>query len=318
MGARIQRTCLHLLLCLLALTWGGAGLAHEVVKYPLPDLAKGNSTNYAEAVLQEALRRTQGDFGEFEFIGTPPTFPRKRLLAEMIQGERVNLSVAITQPEWEKELLSVRIPLDMGLQGLRISLIRKDSQAQFSAVRSLADLQKLTLGVGAGWSTEKVFAATGFKLATGDSFESLLRMLIGKRSDFYPRGLEEVFPEFDLHSATQPDLAIEQDLLIATPMPVYVFVSPRSPRLAERMKAGLESMVKDGSLRRMLMKHHAPLLARANLCKRRVIHVANPLLDKQTPLKRKNLWFDPFDPADGICQPAATGHLKQKELSSTQ
>jgi hypothetical protein len=80
-----------------------------------------------------------------------------------------------------------------------------------------------------------------------------------------------------------------------------VFVSPKAPRLAKRIEEGMESMVHDGTLMKMMLQANAELLGRAQLCKRRVFHIINPQLSAQTSLERKELWFNPFDARNGVC-----------------
>lgn len=275
--------------------------AEDIVMRPRPDTAKGLESDFNGAVIEEALKRTQKRYGAPKYAERVPIFTRDRLLEEMIRGEEINITVVATQPLWEEKLLTIRIPIDMGLSGYRISLIHRDSQASLSAVRTRTDLQQLKLGAGAAWSSRKVFDAEGFNVVTGDSYDALLKMLLSGRSDYFPRGLNEAFPEYDARKADYPDLAIEKDLVLELPLPTYVFVSPKAPQLARRVEEGMELMVRDGSLLKMTLKFNAEMLTQANLCSRRVFHIANPLLTDKTPVKRKELWFDPYDKKNGIC-----------------
>ena len=66
--------------------------------------------------------------------------------------ELVNLSAQISSPEWERKLIPIRIPIDKGLSGYRISLIDGDARPQFSALTNLTQLKALSLGAGRQWS----------------------------------------------------------------------------------------------------------------------------------------------------------------------
>lgn len=62
-------------------------------------------------------------------------------------------------------------------------------------------------------------------------------------------------------------------------------------KLAQRIRAGMELMLKDGSLAALFQKHKGPLVERAQIGKRRIIDLQNPSLPPETPLQRSELWF---------------------------
>jgi hypothetical protein len=267
---------------------------------------------YSDKVLAEAMRRTREKYGPYRMEWVDAKVSRERLLLEILSGEQYNTSVVASQPSWEEQLLPIWIPLDMGLQSFRIALTHRKAQARIAAVRSLAELKALPVGIGAAWSSRKIMEAAGFNLVTGESFDPLLKMLMAERFDYFPRGMNEVFVEYDARKADYPDLAVESSMVIAFPLPSYVFVSPKTPRLHQRLTEGLESMVQDGSLRRIMLEYHDDMIRRTDFCARRIFRVDNPLLSEKTPLKRKELWFDPLDPKTGICKQAARKRLNRE------
>lgn len=256
---------------------------------------------HVDLVLTEALRRTLPKYGNYHIELYTEPLVRERLLVEMIKGDRVNTAVVATQPTWEANTLPVWIPVDMGLSSYRIGLVKRTGQARLSAVRNETDLKTLTVGVGQGWSSRQVFEANGFQLELATDQTALTKMLLAERLDYFPRGVNEVFVEFDALTASNPDLAIESDLVLDFPLPTYIFVSPRTPRLAKRLTEGMESMVRDGTLLNMVKTYHADMLRRANLCARRVIRMQNPFLSTNNPIGRAELWFNPYDKKRGIC-----------------
>lgn len=262
---------------------------------------------HAQLVLEEALRHTQKKYGPYRFEVVFDQLVRERLLIEMIKGQEFNVASVASQPEWESRMLPIWIPADMGLSGLRIGFIRKDSQARLSQVKTVEDLRQLSIGMGSGWSSRKVFELDGFSLEVAANQDQLAQMLVAGRFDYFPRGVGEIFPEFDAKTDQMPTLAIESDLLLSIPLPTYFFVSPAAPRIARRIRDGMEAMVKDGTLLRMVTSYHADILQRAKLCSRRIIALENPLLSSETPLQRKEIWFDPFAPKVGYCNTQAAG-----------
>lgn len=81
-------------------------------------------------------------------------------------------------------------------------------------------------------------------------------------------------------------------LISYIPSPFYMFVSPKHPRLEERLTFGLEKMVADGTLRAMFNDYYGSSFNKAKLHERNIINIGNPLLPEKTPLHRKELWLD--------------------------
>ncbi|MDP5239731.1 transporter substrate-binding domain-containing protein [Uliginosibacterium sp. 31-16] len=275
--------------------------ADDVMVRARPASGVERRLEFSDLVLEEALRRTVKKYGPYRIEWVTAVLARERMLLELVSGEVYNTSVMASQPSWEAQLLPIWIPLDMGLSNYRIALTHRDAQEKIAAVRTLDELKALRVGLGAGWSSRRVMDFNQFNVVLGESFEPLLKMLMAGRIDYFPRGMNEVFVEFDDRASANPDLVIERSVVIDFPLPGYVFVSPKAPRLHKRLTEGMEAMVRDGSLRKMVSEYHAEMIKRANFCERQVFRIENPFLSEKTPLKRKELWFNPYDPKTGIC-----------------
>jgi hypothetical protein len=269
--------------------------ASDVVKIDAPVDSIDKRNDFTNLLLSEILRKTGKKYGKSDIQYAPVYMHRERLLDELIKGDNVTITAKATQPEWESsKLITIRIPVDKGINEYRIFFIRKDDQTRFSAIKKVEDLKSMTLGVGHAWSTYKVFRELGFKTAPSSDWEGLYRMLAVKRFDYFPRALSEIFVEYDDRKKTIPDLAIEQSLVIYFPLPKYFFVSPKYPRLAERIETGFKQMILDGSFDALFFKYHAGLIRRANFKSRRLFRLPNPLLSPQTPLSVPEYWYDPY------------------------
>ena len=275
--------------------------AEDVLVRARPDVGVAQRLEFSDLVLEAALRRTVKKYGAYRIESVTANLARERMLRELVSGELYNTSVMASQPVWEQQLLPIWIPVDMGLSNFRIALIHRDAQEKLAAVRSLDELKALRVGAGVGWSSRQVLDYNQFNVALGENFEPLLKMLMAGRIDYFPRGVNEVFVEFDDRSRSNPALAIEDSIVIEFPLPTYIFVSPQAPRLHQRLTDGMEAMVRDGTLRRMVAEYHADMIQRAGFCGRRVFHIGKPLLSDKTPLRRREVWFDPYDPKTGIC-----------------
>lgn len=287
---------------LVALAGGASAHAEDVVRRARSPKGVHLAEEYSDVVIREALEHTRKQYGSYRTEWVDLEVGRQRLLLELESGALINTTVVATQPKWEEQVLPIRIPLDMGLSNYRISLIHTSEQAKISSLRTVDELKALRAGAGNAWVSRRVMDAAGFDVVTAESAAPLTKMLMSGRIDYFPRGLTEVFSEFNAQKQDFPELRIERDIVIESPLPGYVFVSPKVPRLYQRLKEGLEEMVRDGSLRRLMLRYHQDLIDQANFCARRIFHVPNPLLPSQTPLSRKELWFDPYDPKTGICK----------------
>ena len=278
-------------------------VAEDVLRIARPESAADRRLDYTDSLLFEAMRRTSDKYGPYRVERAPEFMARERLLQETIKGERINVTSVPSQPTWENQLITIWIPVDLGVADYRISLIRKEQQKTMSAVSTLDDLKALKMGAGTQWASRVIYEENGFDVVTGLVYESLFRMLLAGRFTHFPRGVNEVFSEFADRHADYADLAIEQDLVVQFPLPRYFFVTRGEPRLARRVEEGLEAMVRDGSMMRMMREYHAEMIQQANFCKRRLFRIANPMLSPRTPLDRSEFWFNPYDPKSGICPP---------------
>lgn len=246
-------------------------------------------------MLRAALEASSAKYGAYELRTSPLGMERDRLLLEMRKGQLVNLSAQITSPEWERKLIPIRIPIDKGLSGYRISLIDGRRQAEFSAIGTLAQLKQLSLGAGRQWSSTAVFLRAGFDVAEGNSTAGLHSMLAAHRFQHFPRGIEEALFEQAAYAPAFPDLAVERSLAIYFPLPRYFFVTPDQQRLAQRLEHGLQALVANGRFDQIFHEFYDELIDKVGLRKRRLFKLDNPFLSPQTPLANKAYWYDPFE-----------------------
>ena len=253
---------------------------------------------YNNAILSTALDKTTSSHGDYELTMTLRGSQRERALVELITGRLINVHIVPTRPEWEAKTLPIRIPVAKGLLGYRLFLIKRHDLERFASIQSLEELKQLQAGLRQQWSTTIAMQALGFEVMTGRSYEGLFRMLVHGRFDYFPRGVNEIFEEYDRRRLDLPEMAIEPSKALYLPMPTYVFVSPQNPELAARIEAGLRMMIQDGSLDKLFWEYHRASIQRSDLAHRQIFRVDNPLLSPKTPFEQKQLWFDPSAPPD--------------------
>ena len=285
------------ILLILALLLGGTAPAAEPMAYIFHhDEADIDARNqYAWRVLRAALDRTVPDFGPYRM--GPSAFmneARRIHTLERDSGE-ITLSLFPARADLEDRLIAVRIPVDLGLLGYRVLLIREGDQPRFDKIANLSALSAISFGLVQDWDDVLIMQNAGVPVVKSGTFDGLFKMLAAGRFDAFSRGVSEVIPEIEKRHKELPNLVIERHLLLHYPLPHYFFFakSESGRKRAERVRIGLEAMVADGSLRAMFDAEFAGAIARLDLPHRRVIEISNPFLAIDEPLSDPRLWYHP-------------------------
>jgi hypothetical protein len=114
-------------------------------------------------------------------------------------------------------------------------------------------------------------------------------MLTGKRFDYFPRSMMEIWEEQALNADT---LEVEPRLALHYFYDAYFMVNRKNTRLAQDIQAGLEKAIADGSFDKLFQQYFGEWLRKAHLETRTVIELRNPLLTPGTPSNRPELWYD--------------------------
>ncbi len=264
--------------------------------YPAPESAGDVRFQDLVALLKGALDHTSDQYGPYRIqpASVPMTEARQLFeLSKPLEPHRLlTITWSSTSEEKERDLLPIRIPLRKGLLGYRICLIRADRQPEIDRINTLDDLRRYSVGQGIGWGDIDVYNANEIRVLTA-LYRQLFGMTDAGRFDLFPRGINEVFDEFAQNHTANPQLAIEQHLLLYYPWPYYFFLNRGDHLAAERVEKGLWLMLKDGSFDEIFLRYHGNAIRHANLKQRRVIRLINPLLPKNTPLNNPILWYDP-------------------------
>jgi len=282
----------------LYLAAGGCMAATTRVVYPLTALEDVDSRyEYDWAVLRVALQKTEPRYGPFELHQSTQAMSPQRVAQELrMPGGRINIFARATSAELERQYRPIRLPIDKGLLGYRLFLVRDDDLPRFASVRTLDDLRKLRVGQGKDWIDVPILHKAGFKVVEGTSYPGLFAMLDAGRFDFFSRAIDEAQREFKERRAAFPHMVIEPTLLLQYPLPLYFFTrrDDEGKLLAQRVTEGMEMMIKDGSLNALFQQYKGASIKAGGLQQRRVLHVQNPYLTPETPLSRSELWFNPL------------------------
>jgi hypothetical protein len=248
-------------------------------------------TDYEIALLDLALSKTVADYGRFVLKNSGLDLTERRAVASLQQG-LFDVTFMVLTPEREEELLPIRIDLTHGVQGYRLFLIHKDSQAAFAAVRSLEDLRRrFVAGFGAQWGDLGVLQFNHLPVSTANETSQLYDMLQARRFDYFPRGINEIWDNVEQHRAAAPDMVVEQHLALFYPLVQCFVVAKDNVALAARIETGLQRSLADGSMKRLFLQFHGPDIARARLGQRVVFELSNPALPLGGPSVDPSWWL---------------------------
>lgn len=236
-----------LYLLLIASSLCDAGTPKVLTIPPLGAFEPPETTVFYEQALLLALTKTTAQASELDYqlAYYPRIVGRERYRLLLKRGD-IDVIWSSSNQHREQEFAAVKFNLLRGVNEYRRLLIRADDQKRFDRVKNLEDLRQFKIGSGTHWSDTKVYQFNGLPLVTAYSYEPMFRMLAAKRFDYMARSLQEVDKE--LHEHQQLGLAIEKNLLIHYPQPIYFFLKRDNSALAERIERGLKLAQADGSL----------------------------------------------------------------------
>ncbi|WP_416308139.1 amino acid ABC transporter substrate-binding protein [Neptunicella sp. SCSIO 80796] len=286
-----RRLCSTLLL--LCLTVQVQAAVWDVV-YPKPIDDEDKRNEYPLAVLKLALEQTGVKFQLRESVNR---MAQGKAMISLAASREINVLWSMTDSTRENQLMPIRIPIYKGLIGLRLFLIKSNKQASFQRVSTLTHMRDFTLVQGKDWPDTKILQANGFEVMTAPYYLGLFDILVQEQADLFPRSVVEIWQEIDAQKA-ETSIEIEPRLGVYYPTAMYFFVNKKNIILANILRSGLEKAVENGEFDKLFFKVHQPILDQANLPGRKIFTLTNPVLPKDTPLDRKELWF----PVNSIAQ----------------
>lgn len=275
----------RVLACLL-LVWHVAATGAETVRFPKPEFEGDRRYDYALQLLQLGLSKSGTEYriqiAEF-------ALNQERQVLEIEAGRTIDVGPIPSSAEREARLLPIRIPVNKGVLGWSLGLIRKGDQALIAHVDKLDGLKGVRIAQGQEWPDTKILHANGIEVITAPRYEGLFKMLVGKRFDYFPRSVMEIWDEQAINADT---LEVEPHLALHYFYDAYFMVNRKNTRLAQDIRTGLEKAIADGSFDKLFQQYYGERLRKAHLETRTVIELRNPLLTPETPSDRPELWYD--------------------------
>ena len=193
-----------------------------------------------------------------------------------------------TSEQRENTMIPIRIPIYQGILGLRLMLVKKENHDKFSSISNIAELRKFTAGHGQHWQDLPVYEANRLPVKTYVEYHALFRQLASGRFDYFHRGINEIWQEFERHNHA---LSIADNVMLFYPHPVYFFVSKHRPKLAEDLKRGLRKALKEGTFKQLFLNHHQSFIDKGKLNSRHLIRLKNPVVPDNTPVLDTQWWL---------------------------
>jgi hypothetical protein len=235
------------------------------------------------ALVKLALSHTP-EYGEFSIRRSKELTQGRALkeLADTRSSTRLDIANVATTAEREDELNEIPVPVDGGLLGFRVCLILPKNLEKFENVNSMKALREsnISIGQGAHWPDTAILKSNGIQVVTHTRYEILFGMLRNDRFDCFARGISEVLYDKEAHDPAEKALVIEPHLLLAYPMPSYLFTAPDDSKTAQRLRVGLERAIQDGSFGDYLETWYGRPVAELGLDQRAVIILENPFLSE--------------------------------------
>ena len=234
---------------------------------------------YERQVLQAILEATEEVWGECEIEETLDDYPgNQESLVFAEKGHDLFVTVAGNQKFKEGGMIVIPKPLTKNLLGYRLLIIRAEDAGLFAGISRSEELQKLNHGIPETWSDATVFRHNGYNVVEEGNFDDIFDRLQDKRFDYSAYGANEVLGVYEDRASKREGLIIDQNILLFYHFPLVFYINPNLPKLAERIRQGLQSIISTGKLDAIFNEHYGKITEQLNLNSRWVFKLDNPLI----------------------------------------
>jgi hypothetical protein len=250
-----------------------------VFTHSVPEAYVSSTPNYETALLKLALDKTVAEYGPYEFRAAPKINVTRSL--QSIKADTFpNYFASFGYNEsygTPEEIAYIRFPIDLGLLSYRTCFAPQSNLDQVAKINTLDELRSLSIGLGRGWVDGSILKHNGFNVVEVEPYPLLFKMVASHRLDLFCRGANEIKEEYERWGQTE-GLGYDHHLLIYYPMPIFFYTNSKNKEAITRVTKGLKKAYADGSLLALWREHHQASVDFAELDKRKVFHLENPLV----------------------------------------
>lgn len=255
----------------------------------LVQLPRDNSA-IAQSYYHDLLAELVNDKNEIETIERPVTQGRS---LQLLDSGELTVAWSGTSIVREKEFRPIRVPMYLGLLGVRVPVIRKNDVARFRSITDEQTLQDMVACQGDQWPDSDILEHNQYRVERVALYESMFKMLQAGRCDYFPRSIIEVHGE--LSDPGRSDLMAYEGLLLSYPFPMYYFMSYQQEAKASDLERKLYEYATSGKLL-TFMKTHPTSRETFPLTRFKdstIFYLHNPDLPTDTPISDTALWLMP-------------------------
>lgn len=207
---------------------------------------------------------------------TSGELPSMRAYKELTSGQ-FNVMDTGAAPRMAEGARVLPFPLDLGLSGYRLMLVRRDSLPRLRAMQTLDDLRTLRFGQGPDWVDGYILRAAGLKVVEAE-FMALFRMLEAGRFDVFPLGADEAELMLARFQAQAPSAMVMTDWCVHYRFARVFAVREDQAEVYDALHEGLGRIFNDGRAQAILARDPrvGPLVAGRRRLPARVFELPNP------------------------------------------
>lgn len=191
----------------------------------------------------------------YELIQINEDVYRQQRLDILLKRKVIDIHWAGAEKRLNAEAIKVPLPVDGGLLGYRIALIREQDVERFSKIEEVDGLRTFRACQGAAWLDADILEFNGIDVARVSNNESMAKMLAQGRCDMFPRGIHEVAGELITYQKTFPSITLSKSLVMQYDFASYLYVRKADVLLAERLEAVFRRFIQSGQHRELMEKH---------------------------------------------------------------
>lgn len=207
---------------------------------------------------------------------TDGSLPSMRAFKQLRGGE-FNVMDTGAAPKMAEGARILPFPLDLGLSGYRLLLVRRDRLPQLRAMRGFGDLRQLRFGQGPDWVDGYILRAAGLRVVEAE-FMALFRMLEAGRFDAFPLGADEAALLLERFQRLAPSAVLLDSWCLHYRFARVFAVREDEMALFDALQEGLARIFSDGRAQAILARDPqvGPLVAGRRGLPARVFEMDNP------------------------------------------